>query len=47
MILLKDIAKGIARWLVDIYDETGETVAMAPNFDDGKEEKAKIKNIKK
>lgn len=24
-----DIAKGIVRWLVDIYDETGETVALA------------------
>lgn len=25
----EDIAKGIVRWLVDIYDETGETVAIA------------------
>ena len=24
-----DIAKGIVRWLVDVYDETGETVAIA------------------
>lgn len=24
-----DIAKGIVRWLVDIYDETGESVALA------------------
>jgi oxepin-CoA hydrolase / 3-oxo-5,6-dehydrosuberyl-CoA semialdehyde dehydrogenase len=24
-----DIAKGIVKWLVDIYDETGETVAVA------------------
>lgn len=24
-----DVAKGIVRWLVDIYDETGETVALA------------------
>ncbi|CAG0960125.1 oxepin-CoA hydrolase / 3-oxo-5,6-dehydrosuberyl-CoA semialdehyde dehydrogenase [Flavobacteriales bacterium] len=24
-----DIAKGIVKWLVDIYDETGETVAIA------------------
>jgi len=25
----EDIAKGIVKWLVDIYDETGETVAIA------------------
>jgi len=25
----EDIAKGIVRWLVDVYDETGETVAIA------------------
>ena len=25
----EDIAKGIVKWLVDIYDETGETVALA------------------
>lgn len=25
----KDVAKGIVKWLVDIYDETGATVAMA------------------
>ena len=25
----KDIAKGIVKWLVDVYDETGETVAIA------------------
>jgi oxepin-CoA hydrolase/3-oxo-5,6-dehydrosuberyl-CoA semialdehyde dehydrogenase len=24
-----DIAKGIVKWLVDVYDETGETVALA------------------
>ncbi len=24
-----DIAKGIVKWLVDVYDETGETVAIA------------------
>ncbi len=24
-----DVAKGIVKWLVDVYDETGETVAMA------------------
>ena len=24
-----DIAKGIVRFLVDVYDETGETVALA------------------
>lgn len=24
-----DVAKGIVRWLVDVYDETGETVAIA------------------
>ena len=24
-----DVAKGIVRWLVDIYDETGETVGIA------------------
>ena len=24
-----DIAKGIVKFLVDVYDETGETVAMA------------------
>ncbi|MCA1764505.1 MAG: hypothetical protein LC664_16150 [Flavobacteriales bacterium] len=24
-----DIAKGIVRYLVDVYDETGETVAIA------------------
>ena len=24
-----DIAKGIVRWLVDVYDETNETVAIA------------------
>ena len=24
-----DIAKGIVKWLVDVYDETGETVAVA------------------
>lgn len=24
-----DVAKGIVKWLVDIYDETGETVALA------------------
>jgi oxepin-CoA hydrolase/3-oxo-5,6-dehydrosuberyl-CoA semialdehyde dehydrogenase len=23
------IAKGIVKWLVDVYDETGETVAIA------------------
>ncbi len=26
---LEDIAKGIVKWLVDVYDETGETVAIA------------------
>ena len=26
---MEDIAKGIVKWLVDIYDETGETVALA------------------
>jgi oxepin-CoA hydrolase/3-oxo-5,6-dehydrosuberyl-CoA semialdehyde dehydrogenase len=25
----EDIAKGIVKWLVDVYDETGETVAIA------------------
>jgi oxepin-CoA hydrolase/3-oxo-5,6-dehydrosuberyl-CoA semialdehyde dehydrogenase len=25
----EDIAKGIVKWLVDVYDETGETVAVA------------------
>jgi oxepin-CoA hydrolase/3-oxo-5,6-dehydrosuberyl-CoA semialdehyde dehydrogenase len=25
----EDIAKGIVKWLVDIYDQTGETVALA------------------
>ncbi len=25
----EDIAKGIVKWLVDVYDETGETVALA------------------
>lgn len=25
----EDIAKGIVRWLVDVYDQTGETVAIA------------------
>lgn len=25
----EDVAKGIVRWLVDVYDETGETVAIA------------------
>lgn len=25
----EDIAKGIVRWLVDVYDDTGETVAIA------------------
>lgn len=25
----KDIAKGIVKWLVDVFDETGETVAIA------------------
>ena len=24
-----DIEKGIVRWLVDVYDESGETVAIA------------------
>jgi oxepin-CoA hydrolase/3-oxo-5,6-dehydrosuberyl-CoA semialdehyde dehydrogenase len=24
-----DIAKGIVKWLVDVFDETGETVAIA------------------
>jgi oxepin-CoA hydrolase/3-oxo-5,6-dehydrosuberyl-CoA semialdehyde dehydrogenase len=24
----EDIAKGIVKWLVDVYDETGETVAI-------------------
>ena len=24
-----DIAKGIVKWLVDVYDETGETAAIA------------------
>jgi oxepin-CoA hydrolase/3-oxo-5,6-dehydrosuberyl-CoA semialdehyde dehydrogenase len=24
-----DIRKGIVKWLVDVYDETGETVAIA------------------
>jgi oxepin-CoA hydrolase/3-oxo-5,6-dehydrosuberyl-CoA semialdehyde dehydrogenase len=24
-----DIAKGLVKWLVDVYDETGETVAIA------------------
>ena len=24
-----DIAKGIVKWLIDVYDETGETVAIA------------------
>jgi oxepin-CoA hydrolase/3-oxo-5,6-dehydrosuberyl-CoA semialdehyde dehydrogenase len=24
-----DVAKGIVKWLVDVYDETGETVAIA------------------
>jgi oxepin-CoA hydrolase/3-oxo-5,6-dehydrosuberyl-CoA semialdehyde dehydrogenase len=24
-----DIAKGIVKWLVDVYDQTGETVAIA------------------
>jgi oxepin-CoA hydrolase/3-oxo-5,6-dehydrosuberyl-CoA semialdehyde dehydrogenase len=27
--LPEDIAKGIVKWLVDVYDETGETVAIA------------------
>jgi oxepin-CoA hydrolase/3-oxo-5,6-dehydrosuberyl-CoA semialdehyde dehydrogenase len=26
---VEDIAKGIVKWLVDVYDETGETVAIA------------------
>lgn len=26
---IEDIAKGIVKWLVDVYDETGETVAIA------------------
>jgi oxepin-CoA hydrolase/3-oxo-5,6-dehydrosuberyl-CoA semialdehyde dehydrogenase len=25
----EDIAKGIVKFLVDVYDETGETVALA------------------
>jgi oxepin-CoA hydrolase / 3-oxo-5,6-dehydrosuberyl-CoA semialdehyde dehydrogenase len=25
----EDVAKGIVKWLVDVYDETGETVAIA------------------
>ena len=25
----EDVAKGIVKWLVDVYDETGETVALA------------------
>jgi oxepin-CoA hydrolase/3-oxo-5,6-dehydrosuberyl-CoA semialdehyde dehydrogenase len=25
----EDIAKGIVKWVVDVYDETGETVAIA------------------
>jgi oxepin-CoA hydrolase/3-oxo-5,6-dehydrosuberyl-CoA semialdehyde dehydrogenase len=25
----EDVAKGIVKFLVDVYDETGETVAMA------------------
>jgi oxepin-CoA hydrolase/3-oxo-5,6-dehydrosuberyl-CoA semialdehyde dehydrogenase len=25
----EDIRKGIVKWLVDVYDETGETVAVA------------------
>jgi len=25
----KDIKKGIVKWLVDVYDQTGETVAIA------------------
>ena len=25
----KHLAKGIVKWLVDVYDETGETVAIA------------------
>jgi len=25
----EDIAKGIVKYLVDVYDETGETVAIA------------------
>ena len=24
-----DVAKGIVKWLVDVYDETGDTVAIA------------------
>ena len=24
----EDVAKGIVKWLVDVYDETGETVAI-------------------
>ena len=25
----EDIAKGIVKWLVDVYDETGDSVAIA------------------
>ncbi len=25
----EDVAKGIVKWLIDVYDETGETVAIA------------------
>jgi oxepin-CoA hydrolase/3-oxo-5,6-dehydrosuberyl-CoA semialdehyde dehydrogenase len=25
----EDIAKGIVKWVVDVYDETGESVAIA------------------
>jgi oxepin-CoA hydrolase / 3-oxo-5,6-dehydrosuberyl-CoA semialdehyde dehydrogenase len=25
----EDVAKGIVKWLVDVYDETNETVAIA------------------
>ena len=28
----EDIAKGIVKFLVDVYDETGETVAIATIF---------------
>lgn len=35
------VARGIAKWLVDVFDETGETVASrdlgSDNLDDGEE----------
>jgi oxepin-CoA hydrolase/3-oxo-5,6-dehydrosuberyl-CoA semialdehyde dehydrogenase len=38
----EDIAKGIVKWLVDVYDETGETVAIATILTMVKEEESGV-----